>query len=613
MNLSMDTEEFIRWALADTRTLEERYTVELMVEQGVNQWKLTRKMDTGYNFDERMERQRQRAFNPAYEPRYTEEDVRRTAEMLPGFTSWNVYLGHDDRPIRDLTAFGFLKNLETLDLHGLEVADVAVLAELPALRSLKLSSRTCEDFRPLARCTGLRVLELLFWRPHSKPATLWPDLSGLERLTQLEALVLEGNLLVFKSSITWPRVRKATLRCQPLDARNVRDLPQLPACEFLTLGGVERLDGIAAFPRLRNLTVETVVRDFAPLEALHELTCFTHKEFEPLDIAPLARLPRLQVLTFDTKFRARVVPVRPRDFSPLTDAPLLRELHVEGCPPVEAEVAAINAALPPWDDLLLAEQPRPQPPLRMIIAPWKHHPQRAEVIPETGDSALPDDGLRECESKWRVRFVADLISKKLGTRDWGTTTGNSESNNFFITISDFNVVDKLPVIVEALREALSRLRHDYGATLMIALRKPAKKLTKAQQKLQDRIEAEREDAEYEQRQQERADYLERLHRHELKKQAGEKIDPNEFVPPAQAPLPEDEAAEESDADQTEGQDLADDDPWVDDDDHPLADNYRLMGQLSLAEIWFDNHTRALAVYLMGRQPDQIIPEDPVQE
>ena len=30
----MDTEAFIRWALDDTRTVEDRYTVELLVENG---------------------------------------------------------------------------------------------------------------------------------------------------------------------------------------------------------------------------------------------------------------------------------------------------------------------------------------------------------------------------------------------------------------------------------------------------------------------------------------------------------------------------------------------------------------------------------------------------
>ena len=34
----MDTEGFLNWALADARTIEERYTVELLVEEALQQW-----------------------------------------------------------------------------------------------------------------------------------------------------------------------------------------------------------------------------------------------------------------------------------------------------------------------------------------------------------------------------------------------------------------------------------------------------------------------------------------------------------------------------------------------------------------------------------------------
>src|ERR1039458_3962344 len=121
-------------------------------------------------------------------------------------------------------------------------------AGLPNLRVLKFGSSQCEDLRPLARCVQLRELELTtgisWWRNRSQ----WPGVSGLEKLVQLEKLSLAGNLLAFPRGIAWPNVRVATLKCEPLAVRCLRDLPQLSACEFLTLGGVERLDGIEAFP-----------------------------------------------------------------------------------------------------------------------------------------------------------------------------------------------------------------------------------------------------------------------------------------------------------------------------------------------------------------------------
>ena len=49
--------------------------------------------------------------------------------------------------------------------------------------------------------------------------------------------------------------------------------------------------------------------------------------------------------------------------------------------------------------------------------------------------------------------------------------------------------------------------------------------------------------------------------------------------------------------------------WFDT-DHPLADQYNMMGVLTLSEVWFSTRSRDLAIYLMHRQPDEDIPEEP---
>jgi len=471
--------------------------------------------------------------------------------------------------------------------------------------------------RPLARCVHLRALELTtgmrWWRGHSQ----WPDVTGLEKLVQLERLSLVGNLLAFQRGITWPNVRQATLKCEPLAARCLRDLPQLPACEFLTLGGVERLDGIEAFPRLRNLNLETDVRDFTPLTVLGKLTCFTCGGFEPVDVSPLVHLPKLQVATFNARYQFALSAVKPRDFAALAGAPALRELHVLDCPPVEAEVRTLNSLLLPWDDVWLAEKPRPLPPtLRMVVAPWKKHPHdyTIKLVPE--DGGLPDEGLRESEGRWVGRLVAKTITARLGQADWGKATGSGICRNFSVNIESFAAVEKLPQIIEAMREVITRLRHDYTATFMIALKSPRLEPTPAQVELEKRFRDEQDQADWERRQQEQKEYLERLHRYELKKQLGEAIKPEDFVPPPPTALPPPpwEREEDEDDDETSAGDVVvkekpDPPPSWFDDDHPLADNYRLMGTLTLSEAWFMPHQRDLAVYLMGRQPDFEIPEE----
>jgi hypothetical protein len=451
--------------------------------------------------------------------------------------------------------------------------------------------------------------------------THWPDVSGLEKLAQLETFLFAGNLLAFPRGVAWPNVKTAALKCLPLAARSLRELPQLPACEFLTLDGVETLDGIEAMPRLRNLKIETDVRSFEPLVALKQLTCFTSGGFEPVDISPLARLPKLQCVRFDTRFKFRLHPPPPRDFSPLTDAPMLRELHVEGSAPVESEVAVLKPFLLTWDDVLLAVPPRPLPEqARMIVAPWDKNPFHKElpIQLDPEDGGLPDAGLRECEGKWVGRFVEKNIAAKLGAADWGDASGDGLYRRTIVTVKSFAVVEKLPEIVEAVRASLGRLRGDYHCMLMIALKAPPPEPTPAQKELQEKFDQERDDADLARQERDRQEYLERLHRYQLKKQLGETINPEEFVPPPRAPLPEPEAEDEDfsagdDADAGEGgvavKEKAEPPENLWDDDHPLAHEYNLMAHISREEIWFPTHSRDIAIYLMRRPPDEEIPEE----
>lgn len=606
----MDSGDFLAWAFDTSRTVEERLTVEMLVEDNVLVWHLKHQTGRDRSWQEQGERKRQRYLNPGYEPSYLAEDLERAWEILQERKFWHRSASYQDRLIRDLQVLRFFPELESLELYC-AVADCSPLAQLSQLRKLKLTTAACEDFRPLARCTELRELGLSF-QQH------WPDFAGLEQLRQLESLELCGNLLALPPGLVWPKVRRGRLLCQPLGLRSVRDLPQLPNCELATLGGVERLDGIEAWPRLRNLTLQGVVRDFTPLTALRELTWFSQEGAEPLDVAPLAQLPKLQCIIFQTSHRFGIDKVRPRDFAPLTEAPLLRELRVEGCPPVEAEVKTLNALLLPWDDVFLAATPRPLPKLRMIVAPREKHPRRADysLTPEEGD--LMDIGLRQCEERWVVKFVTKVISERLGQRDWGTVSNSGPSRSLTVTIQSFAVVEKLPVIVAALREALSRLRADYHAQFMISLIAPAPTPTPAQLALEAKLRAQRDDKDFEESQREHQEYLDRLHRYELKRQAGEEVSPNEFAPPPRGEELAKAAAEpekgwESDADGEGGGDVATEteadenaEPWFAD-EHPLADKYRLLGNLvSLSEVWFHPHHRDIAIYLMGQQPDEEI-------
>lgn len=607
----MDSGAFIRWALDPRRTIEERYTVELLVEDHLPAWHAKHQTQHYSSWQEQAERNRQRALNPGYEPCYLAEDVERATEILAERNYWHHASSFHGRLCRDLAVLRFLPQLEDLQLDC-ATPDCSPVGELPRLRKLKFSNATGEDLRPLMRCTGLRELSLQL-------NTHWPDLTGFEALQQLEELHLTGNLLALPPGLNWPLVRRGTLKCEPLALRSVRELPQLPNCEFLTLKGVERLDGIEAWPRLRNLTVEGVVRDFAPLTALPELTWFSHFGAEPLDVTPLAQLPKLQCVHFRTQHKYAMDKMRPRDYAPLAEAPLLRELHVEGCPPVEAEVKNLNALLLPWDDALLAAPPRPMPAFQMFIASMEKHPRRPDLEGDAAAGDLADEGLRACEGRWVGRFLEKLITEKLGQADWGNARADGMARSFFVTIQSYAVVEKLPVIVAALREAMSRLRHEYEGQFMISLIAPAVIPTPAQLELEKKLRAAEDDEDFERRHREYQEYLDRLHRYELKRQAGLEVSPNEFAPPpppeatAPPPAPTEENWQNDDAD-ADGEiateiEVPEPSGSFLDNEHPLADEYRLLGRLSLNEVWFLPHHRDLAIYLMGRPPDAEIPAE----
>ena len=598
-------EAFVQWALDPVRGNEEKYTVELIVETGMRVWHARHKTGILEDPEAREERNRQRKLNPAYVASYSEEELRKTAEFLPERKEWS-HFPYSERPIRDLKAFQFL-NLESLDLNSCEATDLSPIANLPKLRSLTFSSPDCSDFRALTFCKNLRELKLTFGVP-------WPEVGGLELLQDLEELHLVGNLLAFAPGTTWGKVWRGSLSCLPLAARTCGDLPILPACRFLTLAGADRLEGIERMSHLRNLVLNGPVRDYAPLAALHELTCLTVTGDKPRDVTPLIQLPKLQFAQFGEKFRANT----PRDYSPLAEAPMLRELVVLGCPPVEMEVAAINAGLAHWDDVLLDSAAHPLSPLRMVVAPATEQPPLPKPVLDPEESDFVDAGVRACEGRWVAEHLHQQVADLTGNSHWGTITVKGENRTFYMEINAIEAVEIFPEVLHSIRESLARLRHEYSGTVIISLQTPHAKPTPAELEMEEHLQELQENEEFEQWRRDQEDYLDRLHRYELKKQEGGPIDPAEFTVPEPQPISpwaEEEEGEDMEEDDEDflDEEEEDEDSFEDSEsslmqgEHPLADHYRLMAYVTLNEIWFQPSHRGIAVHLMRREPDLEFP------
>jgi hypothetical protein len=339
-------------------------------------------------------------------------------------------------------------------------------------------------------------------------------------------------------------------------------------------------------------------------------------------------VPRLQYLCFNTWNKSRMRPVVPRDLSPLVEAPALRELEVIGNPLLETEAAALQAGLPSWGDLYLRPEPRPLPPWRLLARPHHKIPRQPEVVRLPDEPELIDLGLRKRELHWVYRFIHRAITKKLGTSDWGELDEDLMVHSDYaphivspthrsltIEFQSYGLIEKIPLVVTAMRECLAQLRADYQLTLWILLKAPKRKPTKAQLALQEKLDRERDEAEYERACQEREEYLERLYRYELKKQAGDKVKPEDFAPGERAALPpEPEEPEDEDDNSDSDSDVLvkkepDPPPSWDDDDHPLAREYNMMAQFTLTECYVLTHHAGIAEYLLRKHCDEIIEDE----
>ena len=83
---------------------------------------------------------------------------------------------------------------------------------------------------------------------------------------------------------------------------------------------------------------------------------------------------------------------------------------------------------------------------------------------------------------------------------WGIASADGTARQCFVTVESFAVVEKFFEILEALRKAMARLRYDYEAGFMIALKAPRLEFTPAQKQLEEKFRDEQDAAEYERRQ-----------------------------------------------------------------------------------------------------------------
>jgi len=415
-------EAFVEWALDRARTVEERFSVLLLLEA------CAKDLYPG-NWQSQTKRREARRYNAAWVPELDPEAVRVTAGKLEEVTGYPKRVD-DDRAVRDFEILRFLPNVKGLSI-GAEMTDLEMLHHVPGLENLgvggammdisglrhvPLLTELCvgglrlEDYRPVSLCRKLRSLNVQCSFP-------WPRIEGWESLVELEDLYWTGSALGFLSVKRLPAVRKMTLHCgQPNGDGALRDftqLPEMPELRLLDIRHLFYLDGIERCPKLINAVIGGPILSAAPVATLAALTHLTLRSDHLAEVRSLAACPALhQLLVFGK---------RPQDFTPLAEAPQLHEVRVFGCETPQVDLDMLRVVLPDWDDYFATPEPRALQELELVVCPGgTGDPQwpRGEY-PENTTDWQANPAFRHNEHAWVGRRLQAALDAQGMTREDG--------------------------------------------------------------------------------------------------------------------------------------------------------------------------------------------------
>ncbi|MEO7934302.1 MAG: hypothetical protein ABIT76_14200 [Chthoniobacterales bacterium] len=131
--MSTLADEFCAWVLHPSRTNDELYTAELILEWGrvVWGWKHKNPEVTDWELDRK--KRSARRLNPAYRPKIDRDLLDKTIEVWGEIKRFATSYS-DDRVVRNLSALHFFPHLEEVEIRDCEVEDFSVLRELQALK-----------------------------------------------------------------------------------------------------------------------------------------------------------------------------------------------------------------------------------------------------------------------------------------------------------------------------------------------------------------------------------------------------------------------------------------------------------------------------------------------
>jgi hypothetical protein len=517
---------FADWACDKSRSLEERFGAELLIELTAGLWKKKHGIQEEINYQAEQLRKKERSLNPAHEPNYLREDAEHAEEVLPELKQLS-FGPFDDRPLRDLTILRFCPPLEMIELRRSEIRDWSPFLFQTSITTLHVwGEMVARDLRVLGKLTRLQSMRLYFGAP-------WPDLRGMENLSELRELHFHGNILALREIPELPQVRHFEIHhgySHNIPLRTVADLPEMPELRHLFLENTTELNGIERYKKLRNLTVFGYFTDLTPLAELTELTHLLISGGDYPNISPLEKSPNLCRLIVRHEL--------PPDLTPMAEAPRLHEIAIELSPIVPPELASLNAMFAPWSDEFAVAQPRALPPLKLFL----HPKNNSEIQDDTGGVRRnwDDPEMEKSEARWFAREINRRLNQSLGD-GWGEVSEYGLHAGFErVDITRPEDIDRLPEIVQSLRQLIASARHPWQLMFNVDnFERFERDIKKIYQDDGEEFDAERQREEWEytkQQQREHKKFLERKYRLRLQQQLGTQTAPENFTaesPPAE--------------------------------------------------------------------------------
>jgi hypothetical protein len=353
---------------------------------------------------------------------------------------------------------------------------------------------------------------------------------------------------------------------------------------------------------VENLTVEGECADLEPLARLAALTHLELKGNVTRDLSPLARLPQLRHLTVSSD--------HPQDYSVFAEAPLLHEVTAKGCDINKLELGTLHALLSPWSDEFELPEPRPLGPARFVVGPHKHLPKNPRAKQGNAPDWASNQGMAGSEGQWMQRKIRRRVARALDHPRWGSVSAFYGGHGY-ITVSSLDAAERLPEIVQVIRECLASSRLPWCACLFVNLDAEWERddetdpeLVEALREQRYQQEAINDHLDYLRRRQEHKEFLERQHRLRLLEQDGRAVNPQDFAAPAALPAKPPVPEEEEDVDVGDVlEKRKKDPPRREPSSHPLAKALAILGAVTEEEFYVCVRDRGAAVHLMGREPD----------